>query len=359
MVLTEIVRLKKWFSTSIAETDLVNKYTGLINKLNTVIQPNTQNQAFEDEKEGLLVSLKNIDMTVLSMAQIEFLEKLEVKNSLGIEVANDIINDFQNYNFDIVSIRDSLNLKLQKINTSINRFTQIEKSLFDLIDEEVDEVSDGIIMRVRFDNDVSIGNVADLKQWGSQLELLLRSIAELNDQRVEDIEVISAEHGSIIYVLKVTLEIARDMGVAIAAILGCIKLYYDILQKKEEVRRMKLSNEAEQAILRELENEEERVLDKTTNDVVKELVKNLNADEIHEASTKLGLGIDVLVKFIKGGGDIDVSTPSFDELEEEHNDRYEKVLKVREQFKHIKDSQNNIKLLSESTCTENEDEKVM
>lgn len=355
MIITELLKLIHWYEEGLKKSNLVQNYNSLVSKLNTVIQANVQSQPYDDEKNLLLQSLNLFDLSLLSMAQIQVLEKLNVIDSIGEVTSVNIIKDFKDYNKDIVTIRDSLNNRLSLLNTATSTLINMKNSLKPITSED-DFLEDDeyIIMRVKFDNEVAIKNMSDLKKWTSQLELLMRSVAEINNQRVEDVEVISAEKGSLIYVLKVTLEIAKDLGIAVAAILGCVKLHYDIQLKKEEIKKLKLGNEAEKNILIELNNEQKRNETETSKKVVSELIKSTSGDNIIEAANKLEKGISVLIKLIKGGGDIDIISPTVvdeDDVQDSNNEspveleKFSKMLEIREQFKEIKSAQNNIKLL--------------
>jgi len=155
----------------------------------------------------------------------------------------------------------------------------------------------------------------------------------------EDIRVVGASRGSLIYNLAVTYGIAQTLGGIILLVLKVAERGLDVKKKAEEIRGLKLSND--KAAL-ELEEEAKRIESDGKEDVLTELEKKHTYDG--EQKNALSKAIDRMFEFVSGGGEVDVHVeePEAEEAAEGEEppptdgDIQKRIEKIREEFSEIK-----------------------
>src|SRR5690606_23216206 len=111
------------------------------------------------------------------------------------------------------------------------------------IDEEEDEIpDDSVLMRVYFQNDVSIDNLTDFKKLSAMWYDIGRGIAMAQNMSPEDFNIIGAKKGSIIIEMAVAVGLATTVSKILLEALKVADRYLDILKKVQEVKGLKLAN---------------------------------------------------------------------------------------------------------------------
>jgi hypothetical protein len=78
MNVTELYALTFWIDNEIHNANIVNKYQELHTILSQNSQPNQQKQPFENQKDNLITSLRDVPLNTLTLDQLDFLEKLGI-----------------------------------------------------------------------------------------------------------------------------------------------------------------------------------------------------------------------------------------------------------------------------------------
>ena len=73
MNVSELYDLTKWIQSEIVDRQIPQKYQTLQQILQQNAQPNRQKQPFENQKDDLIETIKNIRLSQLTKDQLEFL----------------------------------------------------------------------------------------------------------------------------------------------------------------------------------------------------------------------------------------------------------------------------------------------
>lgn len=166
MQVTELHQFFEWFNQNINKKKLSAQYLAFYNKLEINSRQNQTAQSFQEEKEKLFEILNSINFQKLTLEQIKFLEKLEIDDllgNIGVRKINDVL--FES-NIDIATATKRIHEFSERINKAISKVGKLETAITENfeIDEEEDEIPDNsVLMRVYFQNDVSIDNLTDFK----------------------------------------------------------------------------------------------------------------------------------------------------------------------------------------------------
>ena len=350
MQITELLKLAEWFKINIVEEEVITRYTNLFNKMNQNLRVNNNqpSQPYEIEKKSLFEALKTITLNTLTLEQISFLEQLEVTQLFGTNGVQVIESILYEYNLDIASATKKISEFSNKIKSAQNTLQEIETTLTKSfsIDEEYEIPEDSIMMRVYFQDDSSINNLADFKKLGASWYEIGRGIAMAQGRSPEDFSVIGAQKGSLILEMAVLAGLATSVSTILLAGLKVAERTIEILKKVEELKTLKLGNKKiEQELEKEAKKEKEDGVQFILDTTIKEigLKKGKDGDKI----AALNKSITKLIDFTQKGGAVDFIQPDdeIDGEEENHNDVREEVLKLIDNVKEIRSIENKIKML--------------
>ena len=209
--------------------------------------------------------------------------------------------------------------------------TQVKASLTTIITEDVlREESDGVLMRVHFQKDAHLSNLTEFKDWGKAWYDIGRGIAMANDAAPEDVKVVGASKGSIIITLLSTYSIAKTTSAIILEALKVAEKIYDIKKAAQEVRALKIGNDAAD---RALEKDAETTKESGVTKIIAKAIKliGINKNNEGEKITVLESPVKKLVDFIEKGGEVDFIVP--DEASDEAKNENDPNSKTREELR--------------------------
>lgn len=306
MQVEELYDLTGWIDRELVEKRVQQAYSALLSVLNSNAQPNTADQSFEEQKETLIEVLSDIPLDQLSHGQLEVLEELEILNLLGdigVSGLEDLL--FKNV-IDIGTTIKKLSDSIAKLTTGITWSQSTRTSLTSIVKiEEVKNSKDEAIIRVHFQKEAEISNLTDFKNWGKSWYDIGRGIAMAHTASPEDFRVIGASKGSIIFTLTTTYLIAKTTSFIILEVLKVIEKYFDIQKTIQEVKQLKLSNDA---AVKALELEAENIKNTGKESILAETVKSLQFRDHGdgEKSKALETSIKQLITFVEKGGEVDL-----------------------------------------------------
>ena len=175
--------------------------------------------------------------------------------------------------------------------------------------EEPDGVEAGsVLVRVTFDQNAKIVNIADLKVWGNTWYEIARGIAMVHNQAPEVISIVGAGKGSFIIDLSVVTPMALTVSSIIWYGLRVTERVFDIRKKAEEIRGLKLSNDK---IQKELEQEAELIKTQAIDTITKDVIKTSKLEDQNEGDKIAALtkAVEDLVEFLERGGSVDFVLP--------------------------------------------------
>ena len=181
--------------------------------------------------------------------------------------------------------------------------------------DDIDQLPDRIIIRVGFENDANIGNVADWRDAGREWYDIIRGIAIAANESPENTRVVGAASGSVILILSGTLIVTTMLATISKNISSVAKDIIGVGVERENLRHKKLLTTAMEAELKKIEEKRRTDAVKT---VMAELKKHLHKSILGDAKVALEASVKKLLDFNEKGGVVDfVAPPEFDEEETE------------------------------------------
>lgn len=343
MNVSELFDLTHWITEEIEATQVPQKYQTLQQILQQHAQPNQPKQSFEAQKNDLIETIKNVNLSKLTKDQLLFLTELGIAKAVGQEGADSVEDILYRNVIDVATSAQKLQEIHQLISQGIGKSKQLKTGLNGCVREEEYEADNEVLIRVCFTGHASMANVTDFKKWGTIWHEIGRGIAMAHNATPEDIKIVGATKGSVVLELAVIAQIAATTsGIILSALLVAEKVL-DIKKKAEEIRGLKLTNKKlANAIEKEADNEKDAGIKSITEEIVKKLKLEANGDG--DKINAVDKSVKNLVNFIESGGEVDFIIPEEeDDTQEEQNKPDYNDLRVT--FQEIRQLENKIKLL--------------
>jgi hypothetical protein len=250
--------------------------------------------------------------------------------SLGVSKLEDIL--FKN-GLDMATAAAEVASIGEEIDRGIAQSDQLKTSLAPPVteDEEKEHENNDVVMRIHFQNDVSMNNLSDFKKWGATWWDIGRGIAMAHDHTPEDIRVVGAQKGSIIIELAVIAAIATTTSTIILSALKVADRVLTIRKKAEEIKALKLNNrKLEGDIEKEAEKEKREGLENITKEV--SVTLNINEQGHGEKIRVLEKSVKNLIDFVESGGEVDF----YADEENIPDDRRQDIEQLKVNFAEIK-----------------------
>ena len=309
MQIEELHDLTNWINREVVVTGVSALYNDLLTVLNQNAQPSQTKLPFEAQKEALFTTLKTVSLSDLSSGQLEILENIGIAHNVGSEGVEAIEDVLYRNALDIATVVNKITTVVAEINTGVQWSSQINTLLLHILDvEEVRVAEDGVLMRIHFQKEAHLSNLTEFKDWGKTWYEIGRGITMANGAAPEDIKVVGASKGSIILTLLATYGIARTTSDIILAALKVAEKVYDIKKKAQEVRALKIGNDAAEKALEKAAADTKESGIKT---IIADTIKQIGLDKKNEGDkvNALESSISKLVDFIEKGGEVDFVVP--------------------------------------------------
>ena len=352
MNISELFQLTQWIKTEIADKQIVQKYQNLINIIDENIRPNRPPNAtkkpFEQEKNLLLNTLREVPLNYLTWEQLNFLDKLKIKSNVGDTAAENVEGILYKNSIDEPTIISKIKNIIGELNQGIAQSNQMKGVLENCISPEEYKLGDNVLMRVNFSGNASIKNVVDLKKWSEAWLEIGRGITMANGEAPEKLEIIGTIKGSIIIEFVLAPILIGSFSYLIKNVLNLISGVYEIKIQIEEFKNLKLKNDFLKStakefdpIIKGLEDTYEKSkndgIEKITNDESERLkISNKNNDG--EKITALKKATQNILNFIENGGGVDFVNPT-------NNEDREKLKELTDGFIKIRELENKVKQL--------------
>jgi hypothetical protein len=308
----ELLNLSFWIDENIKKLQVSQKYQQLHKAMqqNVNARNNQPMQPFEAQKEAVINTIENIPVSDLTNEQEKMLSRLEISQYIGSEGVTNLENLLFRNSLDIATATAEVNSIHGKLSQAIQKSDQLKNNLITLLDDD-DEDShecEQVIMRVHFQNDVSLNNITDLKKLSTTWWEIGRGIAMAHDGAPEDVKIVGAQKGSIIIELAVLAAIAATTSRIILSALKVADRVLTIRKKSEEIKALKLGNQKFEAELaKEADKEKREGLESITKEISVNLNVNQNGDG--EKFKVLEKSVKNLIEFVEKGGEVDFYSP--------------------------------------------------
>ncbi len=308
MQVTELLQLTHWIDKNIKAANVAQKYQQLqaILQQNVNARNNQPRQPFKDQKDDVIATIKEVSTGSLTNEQERMLDTLGIERHLGshgIDKLEDIL--FKN-GLDMATAAAEVATIHQEIASGVSQSDQLKASLTPLFAEEEegeDETAD-VVMRIHFQNEVAMDNLSDFKKWGATWWDIGRGIAMAHNYAPEDIKVVGAQKGSIIIELAVIAAIATTTSTIILSALKVADRVLTIRKKAEEIKSLKLNNKK---LEEDLEKEAEKEKNQGQKNITQEISVTLNIDGNGDGEKLkvLEKSVKNLINFVENGGEVD------------------------------------------------------
>jgi len=353
MHVDELYALTLWADKEIRNKNVPQKYQALLKILQQNTKPNQPKQPFEAQKEDLLQTLRAINVSDLNESQKSFMRELGLLDLVGEEGAKNIEQILYINALDIATATQKINQLLQQLNSALQKLQQIKSGLDGYVKIET-ELKDKALIRVYFENEASIKNITNLKEWSSVWFEIGRGVAMLHESPPEEIEVIGASRGSLIIELATTYFIARTISRIIIEILNIVEKILFLKQKAEEIKSIQLANQHQENLIKlssQLSKQADEIKETEIENLVDSVLEAEGKAEKKDIINDLRKSIKNLFNFFEKGGDVDLTIPDseFDEddesLDQLDQPRDELVMELKQKVKELHGLKNKIKML--------------
>ena len=341
MQITEIYQLALWIKKEVVEAQIINKYTNIVNVLNTNVQRanNQQAQPFEQQKIDLINSIIAININALTLSQLDVLESLNISQNIGKNGKNKI-NEILKNTLDIAHVAQQITKMQGEIQQGVQKLNKLENALIPFVQDVNHELSsDHVLTRVIFEHDASVTNINELREWSSKWFDIGRGFAIANGQTPEDVKVIGGARGSLIIELALLATTAVPIAKAINLILDSMVKYKDFQLKAYEVRQLKDDNPK---LVDDLEEDAKRwetrslQLKKEISEEISTDIQQYFQDYREENRAELNKAVKTLVDFISKGGDVDCIIAEDINDEESQDELIETMRLLKSDFSQIR-----------------------
>jgi len=351
MNVDELYRLGTWFADQFSE--LNRRYIALLEPIN-----HNANQAdkrpVESELNALMEFLAAQHFDELSIEQLKMLSALGVDAYIGPEGAAYVEASVRTSNYDPATAVQRLNEAIQSINSTrgklaayVDAVNNLEFGPDDVLAEE------GLItIRVGFQNEVAINNVADWKDTSKEWYDIIRGLAMVCDESPEDVKVIGAATGSIILIMAGTAAFTALLAQISKHITTAAKDVIGVRMEVENLRQKKLLTRAIEIELKKIEKE------KTDGTVatIEKLLEGKLSGRGGDVGVALTASIKKLLTFSEKGGTVDFVAPDVEdsgdgdaESEAEDGGLKAALIEAKAAIREYQGERESLKLLSDGT----------
>ncbi len=343
MEVSQVVQLSNWLDDNLVE--VMPKFSALVSVLQNNSQQPSQQPVSEPLKQ-LARSLAEMQTTQLSALQVKVLEEMEVAKLVGKQGKAWIYNRVRSTTYDPATTFQSVQAGQQKLEEAKRMLGEF-KAAADRVgfrDVNIADAPTPYVFNVIFKEDASIRNVRDWKKTATDWELIIGGVTAVAGEKSEDVAVVGAQNGSIIYTLSATPIVTKILATISKHIALIANDYLDFQLKREELRRSRMMSQTIEADLKKQESDRRDEGKALIVQAVQEIVPNSKPEEI----AKLEKAVDRHIKFAEEGGDIDfVLPPELDEDSGEFTDELAKtVVDLRSLIQDYREELQKTKLLT-------------
>lgn len=351
MEVSQVVQLADWLKKNL--NDVEPKYSALVSVLQNNSQQPTQQPVTKPLKD-LTRALADMPTSELSSLQLGVLEQLDVDNLIGRRGKAWVNRRVRATTYDPATTFQAIQEAHQKLEQAKQRLEDFKTSAnrIGFKDSDAIDAPTPYVFNVIFQEGAAIKNVRDWKKTANDWELIIGGVAAVAGEKPDDVAVVGAQNGSIIYTLSATPIVTKILATVSKHIASIANDYLDFELKREELRRSRMMSDAIEKDLKRQEEERRENGKLQILDAVKLIRPNATPEEL----AKLEKAVDRHITFSEQGGEVDfVLPPQVNENDEDFDeDLAQTVDDVRELIKDYRAEVQKTKLL---THVEDEDDE--
>jgi len=349
MEIQELNRLATWYVGHFSQ------FTGLYQNVINSVQHNAsqpQKTPLEPHLSNLITYLNGMDMSVLSIQQMNLLEELGVWPWIGREGARNVEAIVKTSDYDPATAVGELNAGFSPLTNVHSYFAAYINAIASLKlnrPEEYESEKGLVTVRVGFQNDAKISNVTELKAESQDWYDIIYGLSLANNEAPEETKIVGATKGSIILILAATVGVTQMLA-AISGNVSKVAMHgLEVAHSIEDLRKKKLLNAVIEAdLIAQVQKHKEEALDQILTEL-KPALPDQSGDKI----PALTRAIKKLLEFNEKGGNLDFVEP--EDKDEPAEDGaasdgqpgpYEAVRAAIREYQEVRE---NIKLLTDRT----------
>lgn len=325
MDVNELWGVLQWYNKHLG-VKFPRKFTPLHSALNNNIQPNNSKQPVTEHAKGLTDFLRQVPIDDLTIAQLRFLADIEVASYIGEAGATKIEDLLNRSPIDPVAATNGVQEIINALGRAVERIGKLSSGLEGVVSKTA-PLDDQAIVRVTFAHAAAMNNVVDMKKWGETWHDIARGISMARGAPPEDVRIVGASQGSIVIDLGVSLGIAKLFASIVNQALQSTNTLQDIRLKEEQIRDLRLKNEAAETALEQArrqmldaaEKEKAAIVEMIVDGVVKH--EDSAGNNSGENENALKKSVRLLVDFLDRGGNLDIVVKPTDKTAAENGDR--------------------------------------
>lgn len=328
MQLNDLLVISNYLGNLNKENNFASLFDQVGNCLSQISsKPNEQQhrKRFQEDLAKLKEALRKIKISKQwSLARVKLFKKFCGSERLGEEAVESIDKIINENHVNPAGMRDGI-LKLKKdVVKVLERSGQLKSGLQPLIDEYEDDQAleeNEMALQVVFDKDINIEDIHQLAKNTKDWDDVFHYITIISETPEKKPRIISVEKGSFIIEVAATSGTIYLIGKTFHVIMGCAKQWYEVKKAKRQSEKAGLEVEAQRKINEIYDHQLERLKESTESKVEETLIEELNLDSEDGSRNKAAKKIaQKLLKFVLGGGSIDIRKPSKDEDEGESSE---------------------------------------
>lgn len=304
---SEIYTFARWYQTNVTSSKLASV---LANSANT-IKVNLRNGievVKKQQLESIISTISQFNLNELNDSHRKLIKNIGLE-SIILEAAKSNFSMLFSPSMDNNHIINELTFYSNELNTAHSKITPLITSLPYILSDDYllpSSIPEGkYLMRLTFQEQASIDNLVNLKEWSKAWHTIARGFSMANDQSPEDFEIISVDKGSVIIDLALTLEtitLINDTLSSFAELaINLTELY--IALKSAKLLKHVVTVELYEKVVKEAES---NLTEKEIN-IVEKVVDNLEQNgkiKNKQSRNELTSAIREIVRFNDKGGDI-------------------------------------------------------
>lgn len=236
MHLSELHDLLGWVEENLRGSDVVSAYETLAGLLENNVKPNAQKQPIGAAHSRLLDAVRAVPLQELSATQRAFLASLEIAPAIGPGAAEALDSLMFRENVDPATVSNEVDGLKQGLTRGLNKSTQIMKSLNGCW-PEADKVPDGALARLSFKGRSAISDVEKLKDWSERIYLIGYGFAVGHGQTAQDVRVVRAGSGSIVFDLYAHVDVVRSIADTLLQLTQAAVMLATLREMKRQSKR--------------------------------------------------------------------------------------------------------------------------
>tara|TARA_R110000868_G_scaffold132381_5_gene343315 strand:- start:17000 stop:18124 length:1125 start_codon:yes stop_codon:yes gene_type:complete len=324
MLLAEVLSLETWFNEQEEKNMFLKNLNSLLQVLAANVQAqknrNANHQSFTKQKNDSIESLMKIDLSMLSDAQIKFLDVYGALEYVDRKSGPKLKQVFTEETHDIAYLLTFVTKYTQAISTFKSQITALSNGL-DLFKKELGSFEN--VQKPRFSivfrSNTSISNLGDLESASKNWRKTIHGLSKGLDLNEDDFEIIGTRNGSIVIDLYVAAAAIVPIGFILNRSFDIIERFALMTKRVNTVFSSDPNDEAFRAVEDEIKQANEKYFRLTKKLSSKKIASEVLEDEPegtdkNERLTFIDGSIKKILTHLKNGGDLDMYIP--DQIEE-------------------------------------------